>query len=161
MLKLIACVDRCWALGLGQQLLFHIPGDLRWFRANTWGKAVLLGRRTLETLPGGQPLPGRQHLLLSRSIQNAPPGVILCSTLQSALQQAENFPEVWVIGGASVYQAMLPHCREAYITQVDAQRPADCFLSPLDMLPEWSLASSSPWREEVGLRYRFCQYFHG
>lgn len=157
MLKLIASADRAWGIGLGQSLLFHIPEDMRWFKSHTVGKTVLLGRKTLESFPGGRPLPDRRHIVLTRGELPPHPQVIFCATVEQALALAEG-EEVWVIGGEQIYNAFLPYCAEAYITQVDAQCEADRYLPNLDVLPDWCLAEAAPWQESGGLRFRFCRY---
>lgn len=157
MLKLIASADRAWGIGLGQSLLFHIPEDMRWFKSHTVGKTVLLGRKTLESFPGGRPLPERRHIVLTRGELPPHPQVIPCATVEQALALAEG-KEVWVIGGEQIYSAFLPHCDEAYITKVDALCKADRHLPNLDALPDWYLAQATPWQESGGLRFRFCRY---
>lgn len=158
MLKLIASVDRNWGLGLGQELLFHIPEDMQWFRGHTMGKTVILGRKTLESFPGGGPLKGRKHLLLSRKSETKYENVFTCQTPENVLQCAAQEEEVWVIGGEQIYQLFLPYCEEAFVTKVDAVRPADKFLENLDASPDWRLIEQSPWRESEGLRFCFCVY---
>ncbi len=158
MLKLIASVDRHWGLGLGQELLFHLPEDMAWFKAHTMGKTVILGRKTLESFPGGKPLPGRKHLLLSRQKDITYENVVTVPNPEEVLVRAAREEEVWVIGGAQIYRLFLPHCREAYVTQVDAVRPADHFLENLDAAPDWRLRERSLWQESGGLRFCFCIY---
>lgn len=158
MLKLIASVDRHWGLGLGQELLFHIPEDMQWFRAHTMGKTVILGRKTLESFPGGKPLKGRKHWLLSRQKETKIENVFLFQTVENVLSCAEREEEAWVIGGEQIYRLFLPYCAEAYVTKIDAVRPADKFLENLDDSPDWHLMEQSPWQESGGLRFCFCVY---
>lgn len=158
MLKLIASVDENWGIGLGQSLLFHIPEDLQWFKSHTVGKTVLLGRKTLESLPGGKPLPNRKHLLLSRTVQTYEGDVTVCPTVEEALRLAEREPEVWVIGGEQVYELLLPHCEEALITKVRAAGGADKYLPNLDEAPQWQLQKQTPWQSSHGVSFCFCQY---
>lgn len=157
MLKLIASADRAWGIGLGQSLLFRIPEDMGWFKSHTMGKTVLLGRKTLESFPGGRPLPDRRHIVLTRGELPPHPQITVCATVEQALALAEG-KEVWVIGGEQIYSAFLPHCAEAYITRVDALRQADRHLPNLDALPDWYLAQAGQWKESGGLRFRFCRY---
>lgn len=151
-LRLIACIDRGRGLGRGGTLLYDLPEDLARFRAltKTPGSVLIMGRRTAESLPHG-PLPGRCNLVLSRTraagtraaemakLPEAdaseafvflPDGAALFEAL-AALFRAQPRRPVWVIGGASVYRALLPYVGAAYLTEVADQRAADAFLPEL------------------------------
>ena len=154
-MTLIAAVDRNWGIGCCGKPLFRIPADLRRFKALTMGHALLMGRKTFDSLPGL--LPGRTHAVLSRAPDFAPPGV----TVLRSLDQARDFARVkdtFLIGGGEIYAALLDACNQAYITQIDAARPADAFMPNLDTLPEWEMTAAGEWVEENGLRYRYCLY---
>lgn len=158
MLRAIACVSRNWGIGQGQALLFHIPEDMAWFKEHTMGSTVVLGRKTLESFPGGRPLPGRRHLVLSHDFETEYENVIVLDCMEKVLKMLNTAEDAWVIGGEQVYRQLLPHCGEAYITKVDALPDADRFFPDLDALPGWRLEWQSEERESGGLRYRFCRY---
>ena len=153
----IACVDRNWAIGRRGELLFRLPADLARFKAITMGHVLLMGRRTFESLPGL--LQGRTHVVLSRDVNFAPPGVTVCRSLEDGIAAAKSLGEVFVIGGGEVYAALLPYCERALITQVNAAAPdADAFFPHLDEHPGWRLAEAEAWQKENGLRFRYCEY---
>ena len=156
-MTLIAAVDRAWGIGHGGGLLWRIPADLQRFKALTMGHALLMGRRTFESLP--EPLPGRAHGVLSQNLAFAPPGVTVLRTKEEALAWAQG-RETFLIGGASVYEALQDHCDTAYITKIDALGGADAFMPDLDALPQWRLTEAGPWQEDAGVRFRYCVYAH-
>ena len=141
-MNLIAAVDRNWALGFQNQLLVRIPADLKRFKALTTGHPVILGRKTLETFPGGRPLPGRRNLILSATPGYRVEGAEVFSSLEALLEQAPQ--DAFVIGGGSVYRALLARCQRAYITRIDESFPADCWLPDLDRDPEWEVEEQEP-----------------
>lgn len=153
-MRLIAAVAADWGIGYRGDLLFDLPGDKRHFKELTWNQTVVLGRATLDSLPGGRPLPGRTNLVLTRNRDFRRDGV----TVLHSLDELPESGDFWVMGGAEVYAALLPRCTEAEITCVQATRPADRFLENLDENPDWTLESESEPVEENGLRYTFRRY---
>ena len=118
---------------------------------------MILGRKTLATFPGGRPLKGRRNLILSRDPGFAPPEAEVFSSLEELLAAAPQ--DAFVIGGASVYQALLDRCDTACITRIEAAFPgADCWFPNLDERPEWKIAEEGPVLEEKGVRFRYVTY---
>ena len=152
----IVAVDARWGIGRDGGLLFRISADLRRFKAMTMGHTVVMGRRTLQSLPGGRGLPGRRNLVLSRQGDLAPEGAEVFPDLDSLLAQAPE--DACVIGGASVYQALLDKCDTAYITKIHKAYPADCWLPDLDADPNWTLAEEAEPLEENGLTFHYATY---
>ncbi|MCL2107026.1 MAG: dihydrofolate reductase, partial [Oscillospiraceae bacterium] len=112
-LRLIVAVDRAWGIGRNNELLFRLSADLRRFKALTMGHVLLMGRHTFDSLPG--PLPGREHVVLSRDPAFAPAGVTVCPSAEQALTRARELAgargaQIFVIGGARVYAALLNTC---------------------------------------------------
>lgn len=155
-MNLIAAVDRNWAIGKGGDQLVYLRTDLKRFQALTTGHAVILGRKTLATFPGGRPLKNRRNLVLSRDPDFHPERAEVFPTLEALLAAAPE--DAFVIGGGSVYQALLPRCSVAYITKIDAAWPADTWLPDLDALPEWQVAEEGEELEENGVRFRYVTY---
>ena len=155
-MKLIAAVDEHWALGKGGDQLVYISQDLKRFKTLTTGHPVILGRKTMATFPGGRPLKGRRNLILSRNPDFAPEGAEVYPDLDSLLAQAPE--DSCVIGGASVYQALLGKCDTAYITKIHKSYPADCWLPDLDADPHWTLAEESEPLDEDGLIFHYATY---
>ena len=153
----IVAADTNWAIGKDGDQLVYIPADLRRFKTLTTGHAVILGRKTLATFPGGRPLKGRRNLILSRDPGFAPEGAEVFRDLETLLAAAPE--DAFVIGGASVYAALLDKCDTAYVTKISGRFPAaDCFFPDLDALSEWRVAEEGPELEEEGVRFRYVTY---
>ena len=155
-MNLIAAVDQNWAIGKDGDQLCYIPADLKRFQALTTGHAVILGRKTLATFPGGRPLKNRRNLILSRNAAFAPEGADVFADVDSLLEAAP--ADAFVIGGESVYKALLPYCDKAYITKIDRAWPADSFFPDLDADPAWQVTEEwEPLEHEV-LAFRYVTY---
>ena len=155
-MNLIVAVDQNWAIGKDGDQLVYISEDLKRFKALTLGHPVILGRKTLATFPGGRPLKGRRNLILSTnpaySVENA-------EVLPSVEALLEIAPEdAFVIGGESLYRALLPHCHTAYVTKIDAAFPADRYFPNLDEDPGWKLTQQSEEMDQDGLKFRYLTY---
>ena len=153
---LIAAVDQNWAIGKDGDQLCYIPADLKRFQALTSGHAVILGRKTLATFPGGRPLKNRRNLILSRDPSFAPEGAEVFRDLDSLRSAAP--ADAFVIGGGSVYRALLPFCDRAYLTKLARTWPADVFFPNLDADPAWRVAEESAPLEHQGLVFRYVTY---
>ena len=151
----IVCVSQNWGIGRDGALLFRISADLKRFKALTVGKTVILGRKTLDTFPGGKPLKDRRNIVLSRRELDIP-GAEIAHSFEEAT--AFGGDDAIVIGGASVYMALLSRCDRVYVTKVDAAPDADSFFPNLDDNPDWRVASESEIFEENGLKFRFVDY---
>jgi len=156
-MNVIVAVDRNWAIGKDGDQLVYISEDLKHFKELTTGHPVILGRKTLATFPGGRPLKGRRNLVLSRNPGFAPEGAEVFRDLPSLLAAARS--DAFVVGGASVYAALLDKCDTAYVTKIGGRFPeADCFFPDLDASPEWEVAEEGPELEEEGLTFRYVTY---
>lgn len=120
------------------------------------GRAVILGRRTLSTFPGGLPLEGRRNLILSRDPDFAPAGAEVFRDLESLLRAAPE--DAFVIGGGSVYRALLPYCRRAYVTRLEGAWEADTWMPALEYESEWKLSSRTEPISEKGISFTFEVY---
>lgn len=155
-MNLIAAVDQNWAIGKNGDQLCYIPADLKRFQALTTGHAVILGRKTLATFPGGRPLKNRRNLVLSRNPDFAPEGAEVFRDLDSLLAAAP--ADAFVIGGESVYRALLAHCDRAYITKIHRAWPADAHFPDLDADPAWAVTQEGEALEQDGLTFRYVTY---
>lgn len=155
----IVAADRNWAIGRNNDLLFSLPGDMKRFRALTTGGTVIMGRKTLDSFPGGRPLPNRRNIVITRNPDFSREGCDVVSSPEAALALVDDSDRVWLIGGGSLYQALLPRCRRVYLTRVDAEADgADTFFPDLDALPEWVVEHTGDTVTENGLTYRFVEY---
>lgn len=159
-MNLIVTADSRWAIGKGGQPLVTIPADRQMFLKETKGKVVVMGRKTLEALPGGQPLGGRMNLVLTHDRKYCPKGVKVCHSLEKALSCLNQYPpeDIYVIGGRSIYEQFLPYCADAHVTRIDYTYDADTFLPDLDKLPDWELAEEGEEQTYFNLCYTFQRY---
>lgn len=144
-MKAIVAVDRYWGIGKNGKLLTHIPADLRYFKEKTLNKAVIMGRKTFESLPGQLPLPQRLNIVLTRDPSWNPDGVKVFHTKEEILDYVKNMrPEdVFVIGGGEIYRLFLPETEEILVTRIDYQYACDTYFPNLDDMPEWERAERS------------------
>ena len=157
----IVIVDQNWAIGYEGGLLFSLSTDMKRFRALTIGGTVILGRKTLDTFPGGKPLPKRRHIVITRNTDFQREGVEVVPSPEAALEAAAGTDDetIWVIGGGTVYTALLPKCKRVYLTKVDsAVDHADTYFPNLDKLPGWEVETAGEVLEENGLKFRFIDY---
>jgi dihydrofolate reductase len=150
-LGLVWAQARGGVIGADGRLPWHLPEDLRLFRALTLGSTVVMGRRTWESLPPrSRPLPGRRNVVLSSALDPAEAGVEVARSVDDVLARGE---DLWVIGGGTVYGAFLPHAAEVVVTEVDAA-PAGDTTAP-ELGPGWTPAASTGWAVSTGgLRFR-------
>lgn len=163
-MKVIVCVDKNWGIGSNNDLLYHIPSDMRFFKEHTVGNVVIMGMATVLSLPGGKALKDRKTLALSDDPTWQPEGVTVCGSIPELLEAAKAYDSdsVYVCGGASVYAQLLPYCDTAYITKVDAgDKEAQKFFPNLDEMPEWVLKETSERFEHNGLGFTFNTYTKG
>lgn len=122
-------------IGVNNQLPWHLPDDLKKFKVLTWGKPILMGRKTYESI--GRPLPGRTNIVLTHDIAYLAPGCVVVSSLEQALKAAEQFEELMVIGGAKIYELCLPYVTKLYITQIEKVVEGDAKFPSID-LSNWN-----------------------
>ena len=152
----IVAVDENWAIGKDGDQLCYISTDLKRFKELTTGHPVILGRRTLATFPGGRPLKGRRNLILSRDPAFLPEGAEVFRDVESLLSQAPE--DSFIIGGESVYKALLPYCDRVYVTKISRSFPADTWFPNLDEDPSWQVGREEPPLEDGGLSFRYVTY---
>lgn len=157
-MKMIAAVSNEWGIGKNRDLLFHIPSDMKYFHETTTGAAVVMGRKTLESFPGGNPLKNRVNIVLTRDKNFSCDGTVVCFSKDDAISECKKYDNVFVIGGAEIYKMFLPECDTAYITKVLADADADCFIENLDNNSEWQLTKDGEVFEDSGYMLKFCRY---
>lgn len=148
-ISLIAALDEAGAIGLNNQLLCHLPADLMFFKRNTLGKPVVMGRKTFESI--GKPLPGRDNVVLSRSTPELT-GVTTVDSLDNALQLLHDKPEIMIIGGENIYRQAITIANRLYITRIHHLFSADAFF-PSFNLEEWRCLSSEFRQHDEKNRY--------
>lgn len=159
-MKLILAADKNWAIGNKGGLLCHLSGDLKYFKERTQGKTVVMGRPTLESLPGGKPLPKRENIVLTTRADYAPEGVLVvhsAAELDEVLARREP-DQVMLIGGGKVYRDFLSRCDTCYITKIYDAFEADTWFVNLDEMAEFQVVWKSDMQEENGIPYQFFEY---
>ena len=142
-LAFIVAVAANGVIGRDNKLPWHIPEDLKWFKENTMGKPIIMGRKTFESL--GRILPGRPHIVISRNQDYEPEGVHLARSIDEAINIGNSLAEkleadeIMVIGGENIYRQMLPLVSRVYRTYVDMQPEGDAYFPELDA--DWQIAS--------------------
>ena len=159
-MNLIVNVDSNWAIGYRGKLLVSIPEDMKFFRSESTGKVVVLGRKTLDTFPGGQLLKNRTNIILTRNPNYQVKGAIICHSVEEVLEELKkyNSEDVYIIGGDSIYKAFLPYCDVAHVTRTDHVYDADAWFPNLEEDPEWVLTGESEEKTYFDLEFRFCRY---
>ncbi|MFN4286366.1 MAG: dihydrofolate reductase [Lacibacter sp.] len=156
MISLIVAASTNNAIGKNNQLLWHLPQDLKFFKNTTWAMPVIMGRKTFEAI-GSKPLPGRTNIIISsQSGETVLPHLIYANSIDAALQQAArcNTKEVFVAGGAQIYSQFMPLAGRIYLTRVHAHFEADAFFPEID--PEhWSLVRNTDFGIDERHHYSF------
>lgn len=153
-LAMIACISQDGGLGKNGDLLWHIPEDMKFFKQTTMGGAVVMGRKTFESI--GRALPGRDNIVLSRGGVETE-GVECFDDARELRTWLERYDgEKFIIGGASLYEKFLPEAEVIYLTEVDATRPADVFFPEFDRA-EWSSEELAQGEYE-GTKYHMMKY---
>ena len=159
-MNLIVCVDRNWGIGKDGKLLCHLKEDMKFFREHTMGKAVVMGRSTLESLPKGEPLPDRTNIVLTHRTDFTKDGVIVVHDMEELLEELNNYApdDVMIIGGASVYNEMMDMCDKLYVTKIYHEFEADTFIRNIDLNENFKVVWKSEMMNENGIDYQFFEY---
>lgn len=161
-LSLIVAAANNNVIGRNNELPWHLPQDLKYFKSVTLGKPVIMGRKTFESI--GKPLPGRTNIVITRQSDWQHAGVLVASSVEDALGLAENFrnelgqpaEEIMVIGGAEIYRSALPIASRVYLTRIDANIDGDAHFPAL--ADEWRLVSEMPGEASATLRHSFLTF---
>lgn len=149
-MKLIVAVDKNWGIGKNNDLLCHLPDDMKNFRKITMEHKIVMGRKTLESFPEGKPLKNRTNIVLSSN--EIKEDVITCHSIEEVLQICDN--DTFVIGGGSIYKQFLPYCKEAYITRIHKDFNADTFFPKIDDT-KWILTEKSQIMTQNNIDFHF------
>ena len=159
-MNIIVAADQNWAIGKDNKLLISIPADMKFFRTTTTGKVVVMGRKTLESFPGGQPLKKRTNIVLTRDKNYKVKDAIVVHSIEEVLEELKKYDseDVYVIGGDSIYSQMIPYCDTAHVTKIDFAYEADSWFPNLDEDPEWKIAEESEEQTYFDLEYTLVKY---
>ena len=154
----IAAVDSKNAIGKDGSLLAHIKADMAHFKKNTQGNTVVMGRKTLESLPSKKPLPNRRNIVLTRNKSFRVDGAEIANSIDELMQLIKDEPnDVFIMGGGQIYKAMLPYCERLILTEIDKDFNGEVFYPTLD-LHQWKKTFLSDPQTEGDITFRFVQY---
>ena len=158
-MKLIVAADRNWAIGKSNKWMWSIPADMKFFRETTQGNVVIMGRKTLESFPQGQPLKNRVNIVITRNPCYKVKDAVVVHSVEEAIEESRKYDgDVFVIGGESIYRAMLPYCDTALVTRIDYAYEADTWFPNLDEDEEWELTDEGEEQTCFDLEYAFTRY---
>lgn len=159
-MNLIAAVDNKWGIGYKNKLLISIPDDMKFFKEITTGKVCIMGRNTLNSLPGGRPLDGRINIVLTKDKTFKKNGVTVVNSVEQALEAVKEYDtkDVFVIGGESIYNQFMPYVDTAYITYIDYTYQADKYIENLDKNNEWKMTVESEEQTYFDVEYYYRKY---
>ncbi len=159
-MKCIAAVDNNWAIGNRGKLLVSIPNDQKMFRNETLGKVVVLGRKTLETFPNGQPLRDRTNIILTHDPNYSVAGAIVVHNDEELFEKLSEYDtdDVYIIGGESVYGRYVKYCDTAIITKIDQAYESDAYFPDLDKDENWEMTAESEEFTYFSVEYTFREY---
>ena len=157
-MNVVVAVNSDWGIGYNNSQSIVISKDRSHFKKLTDGGILITGRKTFEDL--GRPLPNRKTIVLTRDKKFNAKGVIAAHSVDEVLLKIsdEDTGKVFVIGGASVYNLLLPMCSIAYVTKIEAAPPSDTFFPNLDEMPEWRLEDQGESLTSGNVRYSFNRY---
>ncbi len=157
---IIAHASENWGIGKAGDLMFRLPLDMKFFRETTTDGVVIMGRKTLESFPNKKPLPKRVNIVISKNPDFKAEGAIVANSIEEAVQIANEYTDkkIFVIGGAAIYEAMLPYCDKAYITKVFEYADADSFILDFDSAPDWEIAKQGEKFDDNGHTIQFVTY---
>ena len=159
-MKAIAAVDKNWGIGMKGKLLVSIPADMKFFRATTLGKVVVMGRKTLESFPNQKPLKDRVNIVMTRDASYHCDGAVVVSNMEQLNKELAkyNSDDVFVIGGESIYKQLIDECDTAYITKIDYAYEADAYFPNLDEKENWEVSVEGEEETYYDLEYYFMTY---
>lgn len=159
-MNIVVAADNNWAIGRNGNLLVKIPNDQKIFRQMTAGKVIVYGRKTLETFSQQQPILGRVNIVLTRNKNYQVRGAVVVHSLEELLEELKkyNSEDIYIAGGQSIYEQMLPYCDTVHVTKIDYSYQADAHFPNLDEMEEWQITADSEEQTYFDLEYVFLKY---
>ena len=159
-MNLIVAADKNWGIGKDNKLLVSIPSDMKFFRQETMGKVVVMGRKTLESFPNGLPLKNRTNVVLTSDKNYQVKDAVIVHSIDEVLEELKKYDddEIYVIGGGKVQEELLPYCDVAHVTKIDFAFEADTHFPNLDEDPEWEITAASDEQTYFDQEYTFVKY---
>lgn len=159
-MKMIVAADRNWGIGRGGDLLVHIPGDMEFFKSQTMGNAVVMGRKTFESFPGKKALPGRNNIVLTGNAEWQGTGAEVVHSMEELDRKLESYDadQIYIIGGGQVYREFLDRCDTVYVTHIDEDFEADTWFPDLEADGRFAMEEILKEDSWHGISYRICRW---
>lgn len=141
-LSLIAAMAKNRVIGKGNTIPWHIPEDLQHYKTTTWGHKVVMGRLTFDSI-GGKPLPGRENIVLTHNMAFQAQGVTVVHDIQEILKYKDSEEEVFIVGGAAVYEKLLPYIDKIYLTHIHKDFDGDTFFPQINLDTDYQIIKKS------------------
>ena len=151
-ITLIVAKDENSVIGHEGRLPWHLPADMKYFKTVTMGKPLIMGRHTYESI--GKPLPGRTNIVVTKDAGYQAPGCLVVHSVEEALTVVVDHPEVMVMGGATLYEQLLPRASKIYVTEVHAQVTGNTYF-PTFNLDEWREVSRNDHAADENNAYAY------
>lgn len=159
-MNLIVAVDKNYGIGNNNDLLFNLKQDMQFFKEKTINKVVVMGDKTLLSFPNSKPLKNRTNIVLTSDKNFNVDGATVVRSLEELFAELCKYDsnDIYIIGGAFVYNTMLPYCNTAFVTKINSEKPADRNIIKIEELPNWYLKNQSETFNENGIDFCFCTY---
>lgn len=152
MISLIVAHDLNRVIGYENEMPWHLPSELQYFKKMTMGKPMIMGRKTFESI--GRPLPGRRNIVITRNTNYSADGIEVVGSLDEALKLVQDVPEIMIIGGAQIFEQAMAIADKLYITLINHEFNGDTYFPQYE---EWQLTSSSePINTDNGYTFQYC-----
>ena len=152
MISLIVAHDLNRVIEYENEMPWHLPSELQYFKKMTMGKPMIMGRKTFESI--GRPLPGRRNIVITRNTNYSADGIEVVGSLDEALQLVQDVPEIMIIGGAQIFEQAMAIADKLYITLINYEFNGDTYFPQYE---EWQLTSSSePINTDNGYTFQYC-----
>lgn len=153
-------VDENWGIGRNNELLVHLPGDLKHYKKTTLGKVIVIGRKTLESFPQGKPLPGRTNIVITGNPEYKNDACIVCCGKEKLMEELDryNSEDIFISGGETIYNLFVEECDTVYLTKIYDVFEADKHFKNMDEDDRYSITWKSDIYEENGVKYQFFKY---
>ncbi len=161
-MNLIVACDQKYNIGKNGDLLTYLPEDLKRFKTITYGNVMIMGRKTIESLPGGRLLPGRETWILTRDTTYAKEGATIFHSVEAIVAHIHeanlDTSKIFVCGGAEIYTLFLPYCKQAYVTHIEKDFQGDVGIPSIEHQSGWYLAYRSEIKKQDCLQYYYATY---
>ena len=156
-MNFIVAVDRNYAIGKDNDLLYSLKQDMKYFRETTLNKVVVMGDKTLMSFPNSAPLKNRTNIVVSIDPNFSVEGAIVVHSFKELFEELKkyNTDDVFVIGGASIYNQLMDYCKYGYITKIDAEKPYDKAINNVEKMG-WTLEQRGETLTENDINFAFC-----